>query len=245
MRRIALAVALACAFAAAPAAAGTSMCEVRSDYSVRIGDDGVTFHRDSGTPKVVQLAGGRLQVDGREQALSDDDRAKLRRIEAGVRELVPAVREIGIEAAQIAADAVLQVAIAFSADDAEAARARAERLRDDLSARIEAAVANGDWDSSRFEKDVEAMVADVTAGLAGDIAAVAVKAALSGDQAAVADIERRASELEATMEREIKARAKRIEARAEAICPQVEAIAALQAELRYADGQPLELMQRR
>lgn len=245
MRRIALAVALACGFAAAPAVAGTSMCEVRSDYSVHIADDGVTFHRDAGTPTSVRLTGGRLLVDGREQVLSDDDRARLRQIEAGVRAVVPAVREIGIEAAQIAADAVLQVAIAFSAGDGEAARARAERLRRELSARIESAVADGDWDSSSFEKDVEAMVADVTAGLAGDIAAVAVKAALSGDQAAVADIERRARELETTMEREIKARARRIEERAEAICPQVEAIAALQAELRYADGQRLELMQRR
>lgn len=234
--------------ASAPAFAGgdgMSMCDMRSDYSLRLRDGELSFHRESGTPSDVRLQGGRLYVDGTEVTLSAGDRARIARIEREVRALIPEIKTIALEGVALAGVALTEVARAFDSDAGAEFGEKITAMQQELAAGIDQAIENGEWNEHRFERDMERMVSELAPAIAGDIAGAAVAAALSGDEEQVQRIERRAQELERTIEREVKLRAGELEKRADALCPRIAALAELEAELelRLPDGQPLDLLE--
>src|SRR3546814_14858903 len=91
----------ALALAAAPALAEIKACDIDSDYDVALSPDAITFSRDDGTPRTLVMHDGSLRVDGREAALSDADRERVRQFEPDARALLPEVRAIAVEAVEI------------------------------------------------------------------------------------------------------------------------------------------------
>jgi DNA repair exonuclease SbcCD ATPase subunit len=143
---------------------------------------------------------------------------------------------------------VHEVVRTFVRDGAQLERIaqRLAQAQRDISTRIETQYASGAFNERELGKAIEETVKELVPLIAADIAAVAVAAALSGDESVVEDIERRAAQLEKTIEREVEQRAEALERRAESLCPRIAALDTLESELevRLADGARLDLVRR-
>jgi len=232
-------------FVAGPAAAHFDACEFESDFNLRIAPDGLRFERDAGTPAKVEMRAGVLRVDGREVALSDADRARVRDFERRIRALVPEVKAIAIDAVAIATEAVTQVAVSLAGNKNSASVTRIEQLGTELVAKIERADDTREWNEGEFERTIAALTAEVVPSLIGEATSLAVQAALSGEESAVQDIETRVQNMEKEIEARVEKRARSLEARADALCPRLAELDALEAELelRLADNARLDLLQ--
>jgi hypothetical protein len=244
--------ALSLAAVAAPASAhrhGVDMCDIQSPYSLTLNEGALSFTRDSGSPQRIEMHRGHLLVDGRELALSAADRERIAHYEAQVRALVPQVKAIAKEAVGIAFAAITQVAKTFADSDADFRRTgdRLELARHELERRIDSELDGQPWHDAAFERAIEDTIKATVPVLVGDITAKALKVAFSGDEKAANELERRAGELEKTLEREVERRADALEARAKALCPQVAELDRIEAELvlRLEGNQPLDIVRKR
>ncbi len=242
MKTLMLSAALALSALSMPAAAGVSMCDFDSDYSVQLRGGDLRFHRGHGAPAELLIAGGRLYADGVEQPLAADDRQRLLQFEQALRALVPQVTELALDSVALATTAIGEVAKVFDDRPDSGLQARIDRIQQDLAANIEQAVRNGELVPHDFEDDIEQLVGEFVPVLVGNVTSAAVAAALSGDQSKVRAIEERARLIEQTIEREVEAQAAEIERRAEALCPLMAELHDLQAPLRLANGEPLDLL---
>jgi hypothetical protein len=224
---------------------GLDVCDVESDYDLRVGPASLTFERDGAAPRRVEMRGGRLSIDSVEVPLSAADGARIAEFESLVRAAIPEVKAIAIEAVGIATEAVVQVATTFSADRSAATLKRIERLSDDLSKRVQASADSADWRDAEFETAVEALVEELVPAMAGDVAAIAIKVALSGDETAIRDLEARAERMEKAIEAGVEKRAAALERRADKLCPRLVALDRLESELtlRLTDNARLDLLQ--
>ncbi|HET6604590.1 MAG TPA: DUF2884 family protein [Xanthomonadaceae bacterium] len=232
---------------AGPAHAGLSACDVDSDYHLRITPQTVVFHRDSGTPARVEIAGGRLIVDAQPQVLSAADRERVLRFEHEVRALVPEVKAIALEAADLAVLAVTRVIEGLAGADSDSATRLLERvdaLHRTITDRIAGSLDTAEWDESGFESEIESLVQEVVPMIAADAAALAIAAAMSGDETGARAFEERMERMGRDIEREVQAQADLLEARAEALCPQLVVLERIDASLEYRTGQgePLDLL---
>jgi Protein of unknown function (DUF2884) len=227
--------ALACTLlVATPAFASMHACEASSDYSLSFTDGSLAFSSDSAKPARVELRQGHLFVDGREQPLSAADAKRVAEFETGVRRLLPQVKEIALDAVDIAFDAVEAVAIGFSASNNSQMDKLHDRLahaREELRRGIESRIVGSGWTDADIEELVKSSVKALVPALAQQLAAGAVAAALSGDENVANEIEKRAERMAADVEGRVKARAKQLERRADALCPQVSDLVALVANL--------------
>ncbi len=111
MRRPALAAALL-VLPALAAQAGTmksptlssTQCGVSTDYDVLVDGGGIWLRQHDATPREIVFHDGQLSIDGRMQAVSAEDAQRLRVLEAGVRQLMPAVTGIANESVGISFD---------------------------------------------------------------------------------------------------------------------------------------------
>ncbi|MBB5209208.1 DUF2884 family protein [Chiayiivirga flava] len=239
------AVAIAALCAGSANARGFTGCDVDSDYDLRIGEDALTFTRETGSPQRVVMRAGTLAVDGVAQDLTAADAARISTYERDIRAMVPEVKAIAVQAVGIAIDAVVQVATAFAGNNADATRlARIDALGDALVERIDASVDTADWRDAQFDAAIAEVTAELVPMIVGDIAAVAVTAALSGDEDTLAQVEARAASLEREVETRVEKRAGDIERRADRLCPRVQALDEIESalELRLADGSRLDLV---
>ncbi|MCB1609919.1 MAG: DUF2884 family protein [Xanthomonadales bacterium] len=239
-------ISVALAIAGAPAVyAHSDHCNVDSDYDFKITDDALVFERDSGNPERVEFRHGELIIDGQRQNLSTADRDRVARFERDAREIVPEAKAIALDAVDLAAVALEQVATAFaSGDDRDRIIARGNDLRVRLRDRIESANSSDSFDEEEFEEAIEEIVETAVPELVGGVAAMAMKAAFSGDEDMVTQIEARAEELERTIEREVEARADLIETRADALCERVRQLDQIESQFEFAmaDGRSLDLL---
>jgi len=243
---LALAASLACV---APASAHDRehhfdlSCNFDSHYDVQLTAQVLRFVREKSTPHEVEMHHGVLRVDGKEVAMSEADHARIAEFEAKVRSLVPQVKAIARDAADIAYTAVGEVAAAFSNDNGEL-RAKLDRMHGEMRARIDASFDSKPWNEKQFDAIVESTVEEMVPALVGNVTSLAIKAALSGDEAVANDIEKRANRLESEIERRVETQSKQIEARAEALCPQLMELSQLEAslDLRLPDGSRLDLL---
>lgn len=249
MKRLLLCSALAVALVSARSAEATGVhvdeCSFESRYSLQLDDQALRLTRESGTPQEVRFEQGQLWIDGELVALSNADRQRIDEIEQRVRALLPEVRDVAMEGAAMAGAALTQVAVALGGADSEQLGKRIAELQAEVAERFDANLRDGSWEQHPIDDQVEAIVEQLVPELVGNITSAAVSAALSGDEKAMQDIERRAQNLEHTLEREMEARGKVLEARAEALCPRVRDIDALEnaLELRLRDGSRLDLVQ--
>lgn len=217
--------ALAAATVLLPAAASArniSMCDVRSDYNLRIEPDALVWTRDSGDTRLIEMRRGELTIDGQRQSLSRADRERIVEIEATVRELVPQVKDIAIDAVDIAFTALEHVGRLMGSEGNLVRRAEEmATLRIAAERKIDDAFTHNAWSDADFEKVVGDTVESLVPIVVSDIAAAAVRVALSGDEKGAKELEERAERMEATLEREVESRADALETRAKALCPLV------------------------
>ena len=248
-RRLALAafLSIACAGAHAAAAVDLDHCDLATGWGVSMADDTLAFTREDGAPARLSLSDGRLVVDGREVALTAEERRRLREYEATVRELLPEARAIALEAIEIAFSAVDEVARMFASKDDAGYAATAEKLataRIMARRQVEEAFAGRGWSEAEFERLVEEAVAQLVPALVGDIVGTAVKVALSGDEAAAKELERRAERMEREIEARVEGRARALEKRAEAFCPRLVELDRIESSIttEIAPGQRFDLV---
>jgi hypothetical protein len=250
LRRITLLVfSFACA-TTATAASREDACNLETPWAVELQSDALVFSRkaeDAGTPRAVRVADGSLSIDGRDIVLSRDDRRRLQAYESEVRALIPEVKEIALDAINIAFTAVDEVARMFAGKDDAGYERTAEKLataRIAMRRKVDDAFKGRGWSDDDFDAVVEEAVAQLLPTLIGDIVGTAVRVALSGDEAAARELEARAERMEREIETRVEARAEAIEARAEALCPRLVALDRIEAEVtaELAPGQRFDLI---
>lgn len=243
---------LVLALIATPVLAGTvidsDQCGLDTDWSLKAADTALAFSRDGDAkPGRLELSGGVLRVDGREIALSAADRDRLLAYERKVRELIPEVQEIALDAIEIAFVAVSEVALTFSGDDPAEYQRVAEKLataRITARRHVEDAFEGRGWSEAEVERLVEEAVTDMIPVLVGDVVATAVRVAFSGDEAAAKALEERAERMEREIEAKVEGRARELERRAEGLCVQLVELDRLEAGLDFeiAPGQRFDLV---
>lgn len=246
MRRILFGLALATtAVGAAAHGDRFNMCDIDSDYGLQLTPQALLFTRDAGTPARIEMARGELRIDGHLVDVSGDDRERLLRYEATVRELVPEAKALASEAVEIAFSAVQHVSNTFNSPaDVERTAERLVMARRSIQAEIDASFEREAFNEREVEKIIEETIAGLVPSLIGDITGEAIRIALTGDENAAAELEARAERMESAIERDVEARAERLEKRAEALCPSVADLDRLEAtlDLRLADNEPLDLV---
>lgn len=214
-------------------------CNIESDYDLSVNDQSVILTRDSGTPKWIVIRGERLFVDDRWVVLGAEDRKRIAEFDRGTRQSMPLAREIGRDAADIAFNALGEVAAGFSNDPAST-RAKLDEARRKIDTRLARAVTANRFDSSDLGKGIGEAVSEVVPLVIGDIVGGAVRAALSGDTRRLEAMEGLDKQIEARVE----PRAKALEKRAEQLCGKMEALDRLDSALAYRlpDGAALDLL---
>lgn len=228
----------------AVSANGFDACDADSSYDLTLATDAVVFSRDAVAPMRVEMRGGRLVVDGRDEPLTDADAQHIATFEREVRALVPEAKAIAIDAVDVATEAVVHVAGAFIGGEPRAA-AELRALGAKIGQRIERSTGTAEWRDDAFDASIDALAAEAIPLLAGDIAAATAAAVFSGDTDDVQRIEQRAGSLGQDVEARVRAKSGAIEARAKALCPRVQALDRIETALawRSADGQALDIVQ--
>ncbi len=229
--------------AATSAFAESERCNIDSDYDVALSPDAITFSRDDGAPRSVVMHDGSLLVDGREAALTDADRERVRQFERDARALVPEVRAITMDAVDIAFTAMAEVARGLAPDNTTL-QTKLETSRAELIAEFDQPEGHFKIDEDAVAASVTRLVGEITPTLIGEITTAALSAAFSGDESKARELERRAENMEADIEAKVKVRADALEARADTLCPKFVALDALDDALAYRldDGSALDLL---
>ncbi len=224
------------------AQASDSSCSVESPYQLTVDDRGVILTRDSGPPKWIVIRQERLFVDDRWVQLSPEDRRRISAFDKGVREAMPLASAIGRDAAEIAFTALGEVAAGLS-DDPGRTRARLDRARQQVDARLAQSVTANRFNGDALGEGIGEVVGEVLPTLIGDIAGGAVSAALTGDTARLRAMEG----LDQKIEARIQPRARALEQRAEQLCLRMLALDEIDDSLAYRmpDGSRLDMLEAR
>lgn len=231
---------LALMLLAAGAHARDFSCNVESDYDLNINDTSVILTRDSGTPKWIVIRQNRLFVDDRWVQLSSEDHKRIGAFAASAREVMPLASAIGRDAAEIAFVALGEVAAGFSQDPART-RARLDKARAQIDARLAHSVSANRFDSDGLGDAVGEVVGEVLPSLIGEIVGGAVSAAFTGDTARLQAMQG----LDRKIEAQVEHRAKALEKNAEQLCLRMLALDELDNSLAYRlpDGSALDMLQ--
>lgn len=243
MKRAFLAAALSVAFAGAAQAHDThASCDVRSDYDLRLHGKAFVFTRDDGPARHVAIGGGRLFVDGREVALSLEDRARVRRYEDELNRLVPEAQQVVQEATDIAFTALVEVARGFAQDGGQASLARLEAARKRVNAELAARPALI-FNDDIGDRVIEPLLAEYVPVIAGSAVSSTLAVAFSGDEAKARDFERRMNRMGEQIERKVERRAEALEPLVERLCERTRTLDRLEKGLAVrVDGEPIDLL---
>jgi len=245
MRRLALATAL---LALPPLAAGadtlkspelsSTQCGVGTDYDVLVDGGGIWLRQHDAAPREIVFHDGQLSIDGHMQAVSDADAQRLRVLEAGVRQLMPAVTGIANESVGISFD-VLDIVHGSLTGKFDSRKVRG--LRKDAERFVASTIGRGRWEQELFDEGFEQHVEEAAESLTGSITRGLLWTMLTGGEERM---EKRSERIEAELEPRIEARARALEQHAQSLCTQVLALDRVQSalEFRY-NGQPLRMMQ--
>jgi hypothetical protein len=220
----------------------TVTCDMRSDYDLRLHGQAFVFTRDDGPAKHVAIGGGRLFVDGKEIALSLEDRARVRRYEAELGHVVPEAQGLAREAIDIAFTALTEVARGFAQDGGDTALARLETAR----RRVHADLANGPallFNDDLGDRVIEPLLAEYIPVIVGNAVSSTLAVAFSGDGRKADDFERRMDRMGREIERKVERRAEALEPRVERLCERARALDRLEQGLAVRlEGEPLDLL---
>lgn len=200
--------------------AGTLRCNIESDYDFSQQGRTLVFSRDTLPGKRILIQDGRLIVDGREQALSADDRQRVGQFENEMRLLIPQVKHVSTEAVDMAFTALIEVSKAFNGEHDNPTVRKLQNARTELRnsiAKDPALFINQDLD----DKIIDPIMSDFVPDLVGAAVRQALSLAFSGDEKKVRDFEKRMDNMGKEIETKIEARAKKLEPMATAMCNRV------------------------
>ncbi len=221
-------------------------CGYSTDFDVRVMPGGIDFQRTGGRPAHVFMHDGQLRADGRDVVVSADDAARLRAYETQVRVLLPEVAGIAREGVNIGFAAMRTVLLTFAEnnDERQDMVGRLDQNHRLALARIDDGLGKGVWKQHDMDDVIEGSIQSSVSDLVGKVTGAAVKAALSGDQSKVAALEARANSLDATIDKEVNARADQLDQRAAALCPRLTSLDQLQQQMQFRlqDGSRLSLL---
>ena len=217
-------------------------CDVHSDWGVAMHRRAFVFTHKEHQPAEVGIGGGRLFIDGREQTLSAADHARLSRLEAEMQALVPQLREVVVQAVDIAFTALAEVARGLASDpqhtvaDLQSAQ---QRVRAQMNARPLTAL-----DGDAIAGVVTPILTEYVPQIVGGAISGALKAAFGGEQKSQ-EFEKKMQAMERELDSKVEHRAKALEPLADAMCQRLQAMDRIDDELefRLPDGDRLELLQ--
>lgn len=215
----------------------SDQCGVDTDYDVLVDGGGIWLRRDTSTLREIVFHDGQLSIDGRMQPVSDADAQRLRALETGVRQLMPAVTGIANESVGISFDVLDAV---YEGLTGHANSRKVRKLRKEAERFVDQTIGRGRWEQDLFNEGFEARVQDAAETLSGSIARSILWAVFTGrgDK-----LDARADQLDEEMDQRLEARAVALEQHARSLCTQVQALDRLQSALEFRfQGQPLQLM---
>jgi hypothetical protein len=240
------ALALALLLACQPVAAKTTInhehkCDITSDWSVRTHRRAFVFARKDHSPGEIGIGGGRLFVDGKEATLVAADQARVARLEQEMNALVPQLREIVVQAVDIAFDALVEVARGLGSDPGDTV-ADLQRAQKKLHAHMDAQPLSA-LDGDAIGEAIAPVMSEFVPEIIGGAVKGALKAAFGGAGSA-AEFEQRMQKMERQLDTKVEARAKDLEPLADAMCQRLQTIDRIDDELEYRlpDGARLDLL---
>ncbi|WP_164136219.1 DUF2884 family protein [Stenotrophomonas maltophilia] len=245
MRLSAPALALLAAVVTVPAIAADTpklradQCGIHTDYDVLVDSGGIWLRHGPQAPHEVVFHDGVLSLDDTVVPVSEADAARLRQMEAGARQLMPAATALAHEVSGLSFDVLDGV---YESLTGTANSRKIRRLRRQADDWIGGTLGKGYWEQAVFGPGFEAKVQDMAESLSASIARSMLWQIFTGRGDAM---EARADRLDARMEQQLEGRAERIEAQAQSLCPLVQSLADTHdaLEVRY-QGQPLRLLER-
>ncbi len=249
MKRTLLAMALVLAGGTAAANVGSKVssnaCDVESDYSLTTHGNAFVFTRDDGkAPKRMSLGGGKLFIDGKPAELSATDQVRVDKFEGELRQLLPEVQQVTIEAVDIAFTALTEVARGLSSEPDEAV-AKLEkshaRARKELQSRP-AFVFNRNGDDA-LAAIIDPIVSEYVPEITGSAVTMAMKMVFASEGKR-AEMEKRLDRMGDEIDAKVKARADKLEPLAEAMCQRMRRMDEIDNSLDYRlpGGRPIELL---
>ena len=245
MRLSAPALALLAAVVTVPAIAADTpklradQCGIHTDYDVLVDSGGIWLRHGPQAPHEVVFHDGVLSLDDTIVPVSEADAARLRQMEAGARQLMPAVTALAHEVSGVTFDAL---DAAFEAITGKSRNRQMRAMRGEMQDWIDASLGRGYWEQESFGDGFDAHIEQMAETMAGSMTRSVLWQVFSGRAGAM---ERRADRLDAEVDRRMEARSQQLEAKAMALCPLVQSLAAAHdaLEVRY-QGQPLRLLER-
>lgn len=219
-------------------------CHASSSYDLSVGAEALLFDRAAPAPRRIEIRAGRLRIDGAARALNTEDGDRVSLFESGVRALLPRVRQVATHGVDLAVEALRaeSVQLGLRADTRAELRQRLDRHAADIKRRIAASHSTHDWQGEAFEREVDAIVADVLPLIAADLGQQAIEAALDGDLDTAASLRDRAGDLAGELQPRLQQRMHVLQPEIEALCPAIRELHALQLGLRGSDARPLHLL---
>ena len=216
-------------------------CDVGTDWSVRMHRRAFVFAREGHEPAEVGIGGGRLFIDGKEQTLSAADHARLDRFEQEMTDTLPLLREIVVEAVDIAFVALEEVARGLASDPKQAV-SELHQARVKLRAEMTDRPLNA-FDGDAIGRVIEPVISEFVPQIVGGAVKNALGAAFGGEKKA-AEFEQRMARLEKELDRNVEARAKKLEPKADEMCERLKSIDRIDDELEYRlpEGGRLDLL---
>ena len=216
-------------------------CDVHSDWSISTHRLAFVFTQKDHAPAEVGIGGGRLFIDAHEQKLSAADHARLARLEAEMHALVPQLREVVVQATDIAFTALTEVARGLASDPKTAVadlQVAQKRVHAEMEARPLTAL-----DGDAIGRVIAPIMTEYVPQIIGGAVSGALKAAFGGEQKAQ-EFEKKMNRMEQELDTKVELRAKELEPLANAMCDRLKTMDKIDDELefRLPDGGQLELL---
>lgn len=212
-------------------------CGVSTDYNVLVDGGGIWLRRDTLPMREIVFHDGQLSIDNRMQTVSAEDAQRLRALENGVRQLMPAVTGIAKESVGISFDTLDAVYEALTGD---ANSRKVRKLRREAERFVDTTIGRGRWEQDLFDEGFEARVEAAAESLSSSIARSVLWAVFTGGED---KLDKRTEKLDAELEQRLQGRTFAMEQHARSLCAQVQALDRLQSALEFrVDGQPLQMM---
>ena len=212
-------------------------CGVSTDYNVLIDGGGIWLRRDTLPMREIVFHDGQLSIDNRMQTVSPADAQRLRALEHGVRQLMPAVTGIADESVGITFDTLDAVYEALTGD---ANSRKVRKLRKEAERFVDTTIGSGRWEQELFDDGFEARVEAAAESLSRSMARSVLWTVFTGGED---KLDERTEKLDAELEQQLQGRIDALEQHARSLCTQVQALDRLQSALEFRfQGQPLQMM---